>query len=172
MRAIVRITAYAAITLVAIIVLFAAWYIGSKRGLPDVDALRAYAPARQVLVAPQSCNNQHRAVPGSDLPAIIPLLDSTGEQISNQIARHMLCNDPNPHSVRQLREIRLAVQMRVRLSTRDLQTIYLNQVYLGDGQYGIEDAAQYYYGEHASELTLSQAALLVAHSQSLAILAL
>ena len=161
MRAFVRITAYAAITLGALIMLSATWYLGSKSGLPDVDALRAYAPVRQVLVAPQSCNNQLRAVPGSDLRAIIPLLDSTEEHVSNQVASHMLCNDRNAHFGRQLREIRLAMQMRVRFDTPDLLTICLNEAYFGDGQYGVEDAAQYYYGEHASELTLSQAALLV-----------
>jgi len=61
---------------------------------------------------------------------------------------------------RKLREAALAWQLEQQWSKDRILTAYLNTIYFGNGAYGIEQAAQVYFGETARELTLPQAALL------------
>jgi penicillin-binding protein 1A len=61
---------------------------------------------------------------------------------------------------RKLREAALAWQLEQQWSKDRILTAYLNTIYFGNGAYGIEQAAEVYFGEHASALSLSQAALL------------
>jgi penicillin-binding protein 1A len=63
---------------------------------------------------------------------------------------------------RKLWEVVLARQFEERLSKQQILELYLNQIYLGDGLYGVEAAARGYFGRPASKLTLAQAALLAA----------
>jgi penicillin-binding protein 1A len=61
---------------------------------------------------------------------------------------------------RKLKEAALAWQLEQQWPKDRILTAYLNTIYFGNGAYGIEQAAEVYFGEHASALTLSQAALL------------
>ena len=61
-----------------------------------------------------------------------------------------------------LREAVLAWELEDRLSKDQILTAYLNTVLYGQGAYGVEAAAETYFHEHASQLSLAQAALLVA----------
>ena len=61
---------------------------------------------------------------------------------------------------RKVEEAGLAVRLEEALSKREILERYLNLVFLGEGSYGVEAAAQRYFGVHAAELTLSQSALL------------
>src|ERR671936_655417 len=61
---------------------------------------------------------------------------------------------------RKLKEAVLAWQLEGKLSKEQILRKYLNTVYFGNGAYGVEAAAQTYFGEPASDLTLGQAALL------------
>jgi penicillin-binding protein 1A len=62
---------------------------------------------------------------------------------------------------RKLCEIRLAGQIEEALGKREILKLYINQVYLGDGKYGVEEAARGYFGKPAKRLTTAEAALLV-----------
>ena len=62
--------------------------------------------------------------------------------------------------IRKLKEILLAFRMEREFSKQQILTLYLNKVFLGNAE-GVEAAAQGYFGKHASELTLSESALLV-----------
>src|SRR5919108_6064535 len=62
---------------------------------------------------------------------------------------------------RKMCEIRLAGQIEKTLGKRDILKLYVNQVYLGDGKYGVEEAARGYFGKPAKGLTTAEAALLV-----------
>ena len=59
-------------------------------------------------------------------------------------------------------EIMLARQIEKEFSKDEILEMYLNQIYLGNGLYGVEAAAQGYFGRSATGLTLAQAALLAA----------
>ncbi|TDD84899.1 PASTA domain-containing protein [Actinomadura darangshiensis] len=61
---------------------------------------------------------------------------------------------------RKIRELRYAVALEKRLSKDEILRRYLNIAYYGDGAYGIEAAARHYFSKHASELDLTEAALL------------
>jgi penicillin-binding protein 1A len=61
---------------------------------------------------------------------------------------------------RKLKEAALAWQLEQRWKKDRILTAYLNTIYFGNGAYGIQQAAQTYFGEGASQLTLPQAALL------------
>ncbi len=63
---------------------------------------------------------------------------------------------------RKLEEIYLAVQLEARCTKAEILEMYLNYVYFGRGAYGIEAAAQTYFGVRASQLTLPQGACLAA----------
>jgi penicillin-binding protein 1A len=62
--------------------------------------------------------------------------------------------------LRKIREVVLARKLEHMLSKNDILHIYLNQIYLGAGAYGIEEAAQTYFNKHTPQLTLAEATLL------------
>jgi membrane peptidoglycan carboxypeptidase len=67
---------------------------------------------------------------------------------------------------RKLREIRMALALNNTLNKAEILTRYLNLVYFGNGAFGVQDAAQTYFGINASELNWQQAALLAGMVQS------
>jgi penicillin-binding protein 1A len=62
---------------------------------------------------------------------------------------------------RKMCEVRLAGQVEDALGKREILTMYANQVYMGDGLYGVEEAARALFGEPAARVSVAQAALLV-----------
>lgn len=82
-----------------------------------------------------------------------------GSTITQQVARNFFLT-PEKHISRKIREMILAVQMEQQLSKKEILTLYLNKIYFGSRSYGIGAAAYTFFGKKASELTLSEAALL------------
>jgi penicillin-binding protein 1A len=83
--------------------------------------------------------------------------------ITMQLARNVFPDElPRSDKLRRkLCEVRLAARIEDEYAKRDILTMYINQVYFGDGKYGIEEAARGYFGKPARRLTLSEAATLV-----------
>jgi membrane peptidoglycan carboxypeptidase len=71
---------------------------------------------------------------------------------------------------RKLREIRMALTLDEKLSKPEILTRYLNLVSFGNGAFGVQDAAQTYFGINASQLNWQQAALLAGMLQSTSLL--
>ncbi len=67
---------------------------------------------------------------------------------------------------RKLREIRMALTLDKTFTKPEILTRYLNLVSFGNGAFGVQDAAQTYFGVNASELNWQQAALLAGMVQS------
>lgn len=63
---------------------------------------------------------------------------------------------------RKLKEMRFAIAIEQKYSKDEILTGYLNIAYFGGQVYGIQSAAQYYFGVNAKDLTLDQAASLIA----------
>jgi penicillin-binding protein 1A len=82
-----------------------------------------------------------------------------GSTITQQLAKNLFLT-PERTMLRKARELLLALWLEARLSKDDILTLYLNRVYLGAGAYGVEAAAQRYFGISARNVTLSQAAML------------
>ncbi len=82
--------------------------------------------------------------------------------ITQQLVRNTILSDEQFEKTikRKVREAYLATQME-RIFTKDqILNMYLNTIYYGNGAYGIEAAANTYFGKSANELTLSEAAML------------
>jgi penicillin-binding protein 1A len=61
---------------------------------------------------------------------------------------------------RKLREAKVARQIEAAYSKQKILELYLNQIYLGSGAYGVETASQRYFGKSAKDLNLAEAATL------------
>jgi penicillin-binding protein 1A len=79
--------------------------------------------------------------------------------ITQQVAK-MLFLTHRKTLERKLREMLLALRMERLLTKDEILEIYLNQTYYGHGAYGVEAAANVYFGKHIDELTLDEAALI------------
>ncbi|MGC9196913.1 MAG: penicillin-binding protein 1A [Syntrophobacteraceae bacterium] len=82
-----------------------------------------------------------------------------GSTITQQVVKSLLLTPQKTFS-RKIKEAILAHRIDSCLSKNEILYIYLNQIYLGSGAYGVEAAARTYFDEHASELDLAQASLL------------
>jgi len=82
-----------------------------------------------------------------------------GSTITQQLIKNTLVG--NERSIdRKIKEARLAVLLEKTMSKRQILQAYLNETYFGNGAYGMQAAAEYYFGVDVSKLTLSQAATL------------
>jgi penicillin-binding protein 1A len=82
-----------------------------------------------------------------------------GSTITQQLAKNLFLTQEQTFG-RKIKEALLAVLIERKFSKQEILQAYLNQVYFGEGAYGIEAASQLYVGKHASELTLAESALL------------
>lgn len=82
-----------------------------------------------------------------------------GSTITQQLARNLFLSQERAVS-RKVAEILLALEIERRLTKEEILERYLNQVYFGQGAYGVEMAARVYFGKPASAVTLPEAALL------------
>lgn len=82
-----------------------------------------------------------------------------GSTITQQLAK-MLFLEPERTYTRKLNEAVLSLQIERRYSKDEILNIYLNQVYLGSGAYGVEAAAKTFFGKTVDQLTLSEGALI------------
>src|SRR5918995_736491 len=85
--------------------------------------------------------------------------------ITQQLARGLFpeavgyeIGDVSPE--RKIKEAIVAVQIEKRYTKNEIFTFYANQMYLGEGAYGVEAAARTYFGKSAKDVTLDEAATL------------
>ena len=76
-----------------------------------------------------------------------------GSTITQQLAKNLFLTQERTVS-RKLQEIALALWLEHKFSKTEILELYLNRVYFGSGAYGIEGAAQRYFGRSARQLTL------------------
>lgn len=79
--------------------------------------------------------------------------------ITQQLARSLFLSPERTYD-RKLKELILAYKMELILSKEQILELYLNQIYFGQGAYGVGAAAQTYFGKELREVTLAEAALL------------
>ncbi|WP_372861906.1 penicillin-binding protein 1A [Spongiibacter sp.] len=108
---------------------------------------------------------QHRGVdPTSLLRAASQLITSGsiqtgGSTITMQVAKNYFLSQERTFT-RKFTEIFLAIEIERKLSKGDILELYLNKIFLGNHSYGIEAAAQTYYGTSIKELNLAQMAMI------------
>jgi penicillin-binding protein 1A len=86
-------------------------------------------------------------------------IQSGGSTITMQVAKNYFLTRERTFS-RKFNEILLALQIEQELSKREILELYINKIYLGNRAYGIQAAANVYYGKDISELSLDQLAMI------------
>ena len=84
-----------------------------------------------------------------------------GSTLTQQLAKNLFLTQERTIS-RKIQEAILAVWLERKYSKDQILELYLNRVYFGAGAYGVEAAAQQYFGKSAKHVTLAEAALLAA----------
>ena len=138
---------------------------GAKYGNPvDLNTLPPYVP--QAVVATEDVRFYSHF--GLDIRSIVRaavtnLIKGRKAQgastITQQVAKNLFLSSQKTFR-RKVQEVMLSLWLEHNLSKDRILTIYLNRVYFGAGTYGLEAAAQKYYGVKARRLSLYQAAVL------------
>jgi len=82
-----------------------------------------------------------------------------GSTLTQQLAKNLFLTQERTAS-RKVQELVLALWLEAKFSKQQILDLYLNRVYFGAGAYGVEAAAQRYFGKSARQVTLSEAAML------------
>ncbi|MDQ7774055.1 MAG: PBP1A family penicillin-binding protein [Elusimicrobiales bacterium] len=82
-----------------------------------------------------------------------------GSTITQQLSRGIFLK-PEKTVARKVREVVLALQIERNFSKQEILQMYLNQIYLGSGVYGVQSAAKLFFGKDVKDLTLPECAML------------
>lgn len=130
----------------------------------DVKELPAHVPQAVVAIEDRRFYDH----PGVDLRGVARAaftnlargrIAQGGSTLTQQLAKNLFLTPERTFS-RKFRELILAWRLERRFTKDELLTIYLNQVYMGAGTYGVEAAAQRYFSRSARDLTVYQSAVL------------
>ena len=142
-----------------------------KRILVDMKVLPEYL-VQAFISAEDSRFFEHR---GIDILGIIRAMTVNvkagkfvqgGSTITQQVAKSLLLKNPEKTYRRKVREAMLSMQMEKELSKEHILYIYLNEIFLGHGAYGVEVAALNYFGKSAKDISLAEAALIAGLPQA------
>lgn len=85
--------------------------------------------------------------------------------ITQQLARILFLSNEKTFT-RKIKELIVAVRIEKTIPKSKILEMYLNNVYLGSGAYGVEGASQIYFNKHLNQLTLAECALLAGLPQA------
>jgi len=161
------------------------WLYFYSRDLPDVKAVAQYAPTTVTQVS-DPCVGTSIAIPYEAIGENLRNAIRTAEANENDpgalsdlfhgdfrdkplhraslpvvVSRSLFCS-PSKMLKRHFDELRTGIQLDRHYSRQQLLTIFANRVYLGPNLRGIRQGAEFYFHKNPSELTVSEAALLVA----------
>ncbi len=138
---------------------------GTKRREP-IEYQEVPKLIEQAILSAEDANFfKHHGVDYRALARAVVSLAKTGQRkqggstITMQLARNFFLS-PEKTYIRKVREIMLAMRMEQQFSKREILTLYVNQIYLGNRAYGIKAAAHTYYDKELDELTLAETAMI------------
>lgn len=79
--------------------------------------------------------------------------------ITQQVAKTFFLSSERT-ILRKLREVALSYKLEQAMSKEEILFLYLNQIYFGEGAYGVESASNIYFGKSITEITVAEAAIL------------
>lgn len=82
-----------------------------------------------------------------------------GSTITQQLAKNLYLTDRRTIT-RKIKELAITLKLGTEYSKSEILTMYLNDVYFGEGSYGVQAASETYFGHGVGSLTTSEAALL------------
>ena len=83
-----------------------------------------------------------------------------GSTLTQQLSRGVFLSKEKK-LIRKIREIFLSVQIEHDFSKQEILQLYLNEIYMGEGAYGVKTAAKRYFDKDLAELTLGESAMLI-----------
>ncbi|MFN7977082.1 MAG: PBP1A family penicillin-binding protein [Vicinamibacterales bacterium] len=104
------------------------------------------------LIQPHRPHPRRRHQPGEDAYG-------GASTLTQQLARKLFLTDEKTWE-RKVKELLLSVQIEKRYTKEEIFTLYCNQMYFGHGAYGVEAAAQLYFGKPVKDVTVEEAALI------------
>ncbi len=141
----------------------------SRRGLVQGEFVRAqdlpvYVPNAFVAVEDRRFYSHFGIDPWGVVRALFTDLSEGayvqgGSTITQQLAKNLFLK-PERTLERKIEEAMLALYLESRYSKDEILTLYLNHVYFGAGVYGIEAASERFFSKHATNLSLTEAAIL------------
>ncbi len=134
------------------------------RELPD------YVPKAFIAIEDRRFYSHHGVDPWGIMRAVFKDVVRRGASqgastITQQLAKNLFLTQERTVS-RKLQEVALAFWLEHKFTKAEIIELYLNRVYFGSGAYGVEAAAQRYFGKSARQLTLAEAAMLAGLVQS------
>ncbi|MEH6549176.1 MAG: penicillin-binding protein 1A [Pseudomonadales bacterium] len=138
---------------------------GEKRRTPVEYQQIPETFIKAVLAAEDDNFFNHR---GIDIPGLLRAaiqlattghIRSGGSTITMQVAKNYFLTRERTFT-RKFTEILLAIQLEQELSKQEILELYLNKIFLGHRAYGIQAAAQVYYGKSVDQITLAQQAMI------------
>jgi len=134
------------------------------RELPD------YVPKAFIAIEDRRFYSHHGVDPLGIMRALVADVlrrgaSQGGSTITQQLAKNLFLTQERTIS-RKAQEVVLALWLEHKFSKAQILELYLNRVYFGSGAYGVEAAAQRYFGKSARHLALAEAAMLAGLVQS------
>jgi membrane carboxypeptidase/penicillin-binding protein len=169
MNAFLRIVLKALLAVAAFAVLIASvclcWFYFYSGDIPHVSELATFAPNSAATVPDRCSGTPIQVIPsasvGKNLRNALRATEGLNDEIlAVQVSRDLFCKSEMKRLKRDLLEYKASVQIRRRFTPEQLVTIYLNQAPFGQDLIGAESASLHYYGKHASELDIAQAAMI------------
>jgi penicillin-binding protein 1A len=134
---------------------------GANVALKD---LPPYLPKAFIAIEDRRFYSHHGVDPVGILRAAVTNLlhrgvSQGGSTLTQQLAKNLFLTQERTMA-RKLQEAELAIWLERKYSKNEILELYLNRVYFGSGAYGVEAAAQRYFGKSARNVTLAEAAML------------
>ncbi len=145
---------------------FFTFYQGQPKNYIPFASIPKYT--QQAIIAME--DKDFYSHPGFSVPAIVRAmwedilsrnLSYGGSTITQQLVKNSLLTSRKDF-LRKYQEVVLASEIERRYSKNQILEMYLNSVYFGEGSFGVEEAAQTYFGTDAKNLDLAQSAFLAA----------
>ena len=84
-----------------------------------------------------------------------------GSTITQQLAKNLFLTAEQTYT-RKIKEAIIAIRIESKYNKDEILELYLNQIYFGEGKWGVQDAAMIYFGKDIKDINLSEAGLLAA----------
>ncbi len=137
-----------------------------RRDVVPLDKISDYAKNASIAIEDKDFYQHHGFVFSSFLRALVVNITSLsfsqgGSTITQQVVKNsILTKDKTP--TRKLKELILALKLEKVLTKEEILSLYLNEIPYGGTVYGIEEAAERFFGKSAADVSLAEAAYLAA----------
>jgi len=131
-------------------------------------------PAELIAAFVSAEDSRFREHPGIDMVSIVRAFIKNfkagtivqgGSTITQQVTKSFLLTPERTYK-RKLKEAILAYRIEKKFTKDEILYLYLNQIYLGHGAYGVESASENYFGKHVKDLNLAECSMLAGLPQA------